>query len=166
MLYLKELNLEDAAEEYACLQEIPAENGFYNPCYGMDYEDFVATAIPRYFETSKGVGLKPGYVPDTWYLLWDDGKAVGLFKLRHYLNETLRNGGGHIGYGVRKGFRGRGYGTRGLAMMIEKARAVIPEDEIYMSVNKDNPASLKVMLNNGAYIHHEDEEEYFTRIKL
>ncbi len=166
MLYLKELNLEDAAEEYACLQELPGENGFYNPCCGLDYEEFVSTAIPRYFETSKGVGLKPGYVPDTWYLLWDDDRAVGLFKLRHYLNDSLRNGGGHIGYGIRKGYRGRGYGTRGLALTIEKARAVIPEDEIYMSVNKDNPASLKVMLNNGATIHHEDEQEYYTRIKL
>lgn len=166
MLYLKELNLEDAAEEYACLQELPDENGFRNPCYGMGYEEFVATAIPRYFDTSKGVGLKPGYVPETWFILWDDGRAVGLFKLRHYLNDALRNGGGHIGYGIRRGERGKGYGTRGLAMMIEKARAVIPEEEIYMSVHKDNPASLKVMLNNGAFIHHEDEKEYYTRIRL
>ena len=33
-----------------------------------------------------------------------------------------------------------------------------------MSVNKDNPASLKVQIKNGAYIHHENETEYFTRI--
>lgn len=166
MLYLKEMNLEDAAEEYACLQELPRENGFYNPCCGLDYETFVAKAMPDYFNTSKGVGLRPGRVPETWYFLWDDDRAVDLFKLRHYLNDALRNGGGHIGYGVRKGFRGRGYGTRGLALAVEKARAVIPEDEVYLSVNKDNPASLKVMLNNGATIHHEDELEYYTRIKL
>lgn len=166
MLYLKELNLEDAAEEYACLQELPEENGFYNFCCGLTYEAFVSEAIPRHGDMSKGVGLKPGYVPETWFILWDDGRAVGLFKLRHYLNDALRNGGGHIDYGVRRGERGKGYGTRGLAMMIEKARAVIPEDAIYMSVRKDNPASLKVMLNNGAFIHHEDEKEYYTRIKL
>ncbi len=41
----------------------------------------------------------------------------------------------------------------------------IPEDEIYMSVHKDNPASLKVQLKNGAYIHHENDKEYYTRIK-
>lgn len=166
MLYLKELNLEDAAEEYACLQELPSENGFDNPCYGLDYEAFATKAIPLCFDMSKGVNLRPDRVPQTFYLLWDNERAVGLFKLRHYLNEALRNGGGHIGYGIRRGYRGQGYGTRGLAMMIEKARNVIPEDEIYMSVNKDNPASLKVMLNNGATIHHEDELEYYTRIKL
>lgn len=36
--------------------------------------------------------------------------------------------------------------------------------EVYMSVNKDNPASLRVQIKNGAYIHHENEKEYFTRI--
>lgn len=38
--------------------------------------------------------------------------------------------------------------------------------EVYMSVNKDNPASLRVQMKNGAYIHHENETELFTRINL
>ena len=41
----------------------------------------------------------------------------------------------------------------------------LPEDEIYMSVHKDNPVSLKTQLKNGAYIQHENDKEYFTRIK-
>ena len=36
--------------------------------------------------------------------------------------------------------------------------------EVYMSVNKDNQASLRVQIKNGAYIHHENEKEYFTRV--
>ena len=35
-----------------------------------------------------------------------------------------------------------------------------------MSVNKDNPASLRVQMKNGAYIHHENPQEYFTRIRM
>lgn len=27
--------------------------------------------------------------------------------------------------------------------------------KVYMSVNKDNPANLRVQIKNGAYIHHE-----------
>ena len=50
-------------------------------------------------------------------------------------------------------------------MVIEEAEKTVPEDEIYLRVNKDNPASLKVMLNNGGYIHHEDEIKYYVRIK-
>ena len=38
--------------------------------------------------------------------------------------------------------------------------------EVYMSVNKDNPASLRVQMKNGAYIHHENETKFFTRINL
>ena len=51
-------------------------------------------------------------------------------------------------------------------MMISIAKDIIEEDEIYMSVRKENRASLKVQLNNGAYIHHEDDKEYYTRIKI
>lgn len=41
----------------------------------------------------------------------------------------------------------------------------VPEEEIYLRVNKDNPASLKVMLKNGGKIHHEDETKYYVRIR-
>ena len=42
---------------------------------------------------------------------------------------------------------------------------LIPEDEIYMRANKNNPASLHVMLNNGGYIHHEDDGKVYVRIR-
>ena len=41
----------------------------------------------------------------------------------------------------------------------------VPEEEIYLRVNKDNIPSQKVMLNNGAYIAGEDPEHYLLRIK-
>lgn len=40
----------------------------------------------------------------------------------------------------------------------------MPEDEFYLRVNKDNPASLHVMLNNGGRIVSENEDKYFVRI--
>ena len=43
---------------------------------------------------------------------------------------------------------------------------MILEDEVYMSVYKDNIASLKVQQKNGAYIAGETEDHYLTRIKL
>ena len=35
--------------------------------------------------------------------------------------------------------------------MIEEAKRIISDDEIYMSVNKNNLASLRVQEKNGAY---------------
>ena len=99
------------------------------------------------------------------FFLWDDEKIVGLFRVRHYLTPALANGGGHIGYGIKKEFRGKGYASEGLRLTIEKAWHIIKEDEIYMSVHRDNMASLRVQIKNGAYIHHQDEKEFYTRIK-
>lgn len=91
---------------------------------------------------------------------------MGLFKVRKKLNDSLRKGAGHIGYGIIKKYRKRGYATRGLKLVIELIKDEIKEDEIYMSVNKDNTYSLKTQLNCGAYIFTENEDQYFTRIKI
>ena len=64
----------------------------------------------------------------------------------------------------KKEFRGKGYASEGLRLTIEKAWHIIKEDEIYMSVHRDNTASLRVQIKNGAYIHHQDEKEFYTRI--
>ena len=69
----------------------------------------------------------------------DDGDYVGLVNLRHRLNDALRQGAGHIGYGIRKEYRGRGYATAALALALKEAWKVVPEEEIYLSVHKDNP---------------------------
>ena len=98
--------------------------------------------------------------------MWDDDEIVGLFKVRKKLNDSLREGAGHIGYGIIKKYRNKGYATRGLKLVIELIKDEIEEDEIYMSVNKNNPYSLKTQLNCGAYIFIENEDHYFTRIKI
>ncbi len=138
------------------------ENGFMNAAYGLDFEGFL-NWIEKKRKWSEGKELPEGFVPDTTYVLEDDGAYVGIFNLRHCLNDSLREGSGHIGYGISPKFRGKGYATKGLSLTLKKAREMSIH-EVYMSVNKDNPASLRVQLKNGAYIHHENEKEYFTRI--
>lgn len=167
MLYLKAANLEDWEKEYDAIKDQPKdENGFENAYYGVSKEQFKNEVIPELINQSKGINLPEGYVPGTYYFLWDDEEIVGLFKLRHCLNEFLASGPGHIGYGILPKYRGKGYATKGLALAIEECRKIIPEDEIYLSVHKDNPSSLKVQEKNGAYIVGETEEEFLTRIKL
>ena len=167
MLYLKAVNCEDIEKEYLYITSLPAdENGFTNPNVGVSREEFENVVLPRFINHSKGIDLPEGYVPCTEFFLWEDDEIVGLFRIRHELNDFLREGAGHIGYGIKKEYRGKGYATEGLKLTIEKAKEIIKEDEIYMSVHKDNPASLQVQLKNGAYIHHEDDKEYYTRIKL
>ena len=166
MLCLREANMEDLEQEYVFITNTPAnENGFTNPHAGCSREEFEQKILPGYIDAARGVGLREGRVPQTQLFLWDDGQIVGLFRIRHYLTEALASGAGHIGYGIGKAFRGRGYASAGLRLTIQKAWDIIREDEIYMSVSRDNPASLRVQMKNGAYILHEDELEFYTRIK-
>ena len=91
-------------------------------------------------------------------------RMIGEFRIRHHLTDALRNRAGHIGYSIAREYRGKGYGTAGLRLTLQIAKDIIPESEIYLRVNKDNEASKKVMLNNGAYQSGEDESHYFMRI--
>ena len=161
LIPLWEADLEKAYGLHRCFP--PEENGFENPAFGLSLEEF-REYVRRREANSQGRELPQGFVPDTVYVLENDaGDYVGIFNLRHRLNDALREGPGHIGYGIRPGCRGRGYATQGLALALEKARQVVPEEEIYLSVHKDNPASLRVQLKNGGAIHHEDGLEYYTR---
>lgn len=166
MIFLKELNLQDAEKEYEYISSVPAdENGFFNNCYGAPRENFETAVLQPLIQQAQGLDLPEGYVPQTHYLLWDDDTIVGWFRLRHYLCPSLVNGAGHIGYSIRKEFRGKGYATTGLRLLLQKAAHIVPETEIHLRVNKNNPASLRVMLKNGGKIHHEDADTYYVRIK-
>ncbi len=166
-LYLKPANINDWKEEYIAIKKIPPlENGFENKYYETTEENFKDNILVEIINQSKGLNLPDGYVPNTYYFLWNDKTIVGLFKIRHHLNDFLANGPGHIGYSILPEYRGHGYATKGLALAINICKELIPEKEIYLSVNKDNPQSLKVQLNNGAYIIGENDKEYLTRIKI
>lgn len=160
--------IEDVSLEqsYACYHSFEKdEHGFMNDAYGLSLEEY-QKFVERCVKDSKGIDLPDWKVPQTTYMLMKKDQVVGIFKLRHYLTEGLKNGAGHIGYGIAKDYRGKGYASIGLALTIKEAKKIIREDEIYLSVHKDNPASLKVQMKNGAWIDHEDEKEYYTRIAL
>lgn len=166
MLHLKPANLVDLEKEYLFVRDMPVdENGLTNEWHGISREDFAATALPAMIGYSRGENLPQGYVPETFLFLWDDEEIVGQFRVRHYLCDSLREGAGHIGYYVHPAHRGKGFGREGLKLTLDYARHIVPEDEFYLRVNKNNPASLKVMLHNGGVIHHEDDEKYYVRIK-
>lgn len=167
MLYLKEANLEDCEKEYEAASQMPYyESGFGNSYYGLTLQQYRESAIPSMYRKSQGIGLPEDYVPETYFFLWDDDEIVGLFKIRHYLNDELREGAGHIGYGIVEKYRNRGYGTAGLKLAVEKAREIIREDEIYLAAFSYNAPSIKVMLNAGAVIVKEADGITYARIRI
>lgn len=167
MLYLKKANLEDIDKEYEAIISFPEdENGFKNQYFNISKEEFKEKVLPKIINNSKGIDLKEGWVPCTYYFLWKDEEIIGLYKVRHFLNDRLKNEAGHIGYGIIKEYRGKGYATEGLKLAIEELKKITTDDEIYLFCNTDNIASLKAQIKNGAYIVKQDNNKTHTRIKI
>lgn len=166
MLELRKMNLLDIKEQWEYVTALPKdENGLTNPYEGITFEEYETTVLPELMMHENPVGMPEWFVPETYYYLWDGEVLVGEYRIRHYLTEALKVGAGHIGYSIKKEFRGRGYGTKGLAMVLDIAREIVPENEIYLRVLKNNIPSFKAITNNGAYIVDEDETHYLMRVK-
>ncbi len=164
MLELKGINT-DVEKEWTFIRDMPVdENGLTNSMHGISRQEFEEQKLPEILKHERGEDMPDWMVPETFLHLWEDDKIVGQFRIRHYLNDALREGAGHIGYFIAKDYRGKGYATEGLRLTLDVARKIIPEDEIYLRVNEDNPASLKVMLKNGGRIVGESEGKVFVRI--
>lgn len=163
---LRKINAEDAYAQWQYTTKLPKdENGLTNDFFGVSFEEYKETVLPKIISYEHPVNMPDWFVPETFYYLWDNDCLVGEFRIRHYLTDALRNGAGHIGYSIDKEYRKKGYGTEGLRLTLEIARKIVPEDEIYLRLLKSNVASLKVMEKNGGHIVSEENEHYFVRIK-
>lgn len=162
---LRKINLRDAYAQWEYTTSLPEdENGLTNSFYGVSWEKYRDEVLYKLISYENPVGMPDWFVPETYYYLWDEECLIGEFRIRHHLTDALKNGAGHIGYSIKKEYRGKGYGTKGLELTLEIARAIVPEDEIYLRLLKNNRASLRVMEKNGARCVGEDEEHFFMRI--
>jgi predicted acetyltransferase len=166
MLELRKMNLQDIKEQWEYVTALPKdENGLTNPYEGITFEEYETTVLSELMMHENPVGMPEWFVPETYYYLWDEQVLVGEYRIRHYLTEALKVGAGHIGYSIKKEYRGKGYGAKGLAMVLDIAREIVPEDEIYLRVLKSNIPSFKAINSNVAYIAGEDETHYLMRVK-
>jgi len=70
-----------------------------------------------------GAEVPKGWVPATFLVAEVDGQVIGRVSIRHHLNPYLADVAGHIGVGVRPGFRRRGYATAILRQSLSVAAA-------------------------------------------
>ncbi len=165
MIHIREANFDDIEAEWRLVKSIPAdENGYINPWYNVEKENFFS-ALYEMLEAADGIGLPEGYVPETTLFIWKDFELIGQAKVRHYLTEALRHGSGHIGYWIAPQYRGKGFGTEALRLVLEYAENIVPEDEFYLRADKGNAASVRIMEKNGGRIVGEDGGKVFVRIK-
>lgn len=124
--------------------------------YDQDFLQLIESDFLGYIEylenSSKGIGLKPGFVPaTTFWLVLNYKTIIGESRLRHWLVPSLEHWGGHIGYMIRPLQRGKGYGTKMLNLTLEQAKS-IGLNCVLLTCNQDNHASAHVIQkNNGKF---------------
>lgn len=138
----------------AALKEYHSDEGFLTD--KIDYEEVAkdfAAYIKKIKSRRQGEGLPIGYVPESefWLIAGDD--YVGTVKVRHRLNDALREVGGHIGYYIRPPKRGRGYGKKILGLALKKARA-LGIKKVLITCDETNIGSRKIIEANGGMLEN------------
>ncbi len=164
MLYLKNISTDDGNDIYLMLQEIAAnDNGFINYAYGISYDEFVVW-LKKEVSVDNG-NLEDWMVPQSSYWMYDGDVPVGYGRLRHYLNDNLRETGGHIGYAIASSKRGKGYGTAILSLLKLKSTE-LGITQLQVGANVDNELSNRVIKRNGGVLIRTNNNKNFYHINL
>ena len=116
-----------------------------------DYHDF-----DHYLANLELKTAAENRVPDSVFFLLDEerDRLLGAVNIRHYLNESLTQSGGHIGLGVRPSERRKGYATAMIRLALEECRKRGIE-RVLMTCDKDNIGSAKSIMKNGGVLENE-----------
>jgi len=129
------------------LKESPIING----SAGLDRFSSIEIWFEELKKRSNEDTVPEGLVPSSTYLgvREKDNYIVGMIDIRHYLNEYLTQVGGHIGYGIRKTERNKGYAKQMLKLALEKCKE-LKIKKVLITCDEDNIASEKVILSANA----------------
>ena len=155
---------EEREKIYSLLSTIEKnDNGYVNEFAEMTNEEFLTKGIQLLLDWSNGKNLYENFVPTTFYFLYDnDNNIVGVYKLRHYLNDHYRKGPGHISYAIKKDCRKKGYAKLGLHLAIKVLDTIIPEEEKLIKVccSRKNLGSFLTIQGNIPLITKDGEREF------
>ena len=160
MEYLRQLSVTDGQDIYNLLQHIgEEENAFKNPVKKMSYDEFKQWLVQQ-DAWSRNENLPDNFVGQTCFWLIVDDIPVAFGKIRHRLTPASRIQGGNIGYAVSSEYRGKGYGTKILNLLLRKANEMNIEEKL-LSVEKNNVASKRCIEKNNGKLVSENQNRWF-----
>ncbi len=115
-----------------------------------DFESFVGKERSH----AQGKNQPEGYVPQSEFWLVDGGEYIGHVGIRHELNQHLKTIGGHVGYSIRPGKRGKGYGNKILELALPKAKE-LGIDRVLLTCDATNVVSRKIIEKNGGVLENQ-----------
>lgn len=101
-----------------------------------------------------------GQVPNSQFLCvrTADDHMVGMLNIRHYLNDYLRDFGGHVGYAIRPSERGKGYAIQQLTLGLKECVRMGINPVLVMCYS-DNERSRRTILKGGGIYEDTRERE-------
>ena len=128
------------------LKESPIING----SAGLDRFSSIEIWFEELKKRSCENTVPKGLVPSSTYLAVreKDNYIVGMIDIRHCLNDFLLQAGGHIGCGVRKFERKKGYAKQMIKLALEKCNELKIE-KVLITCNDDNIASERSIISCG-----------------
>lgn len=124
--------------------------------FSLEYD---VTDFAKFIDINAGFELKAqeGFVcHTTFWMINEQNQIVGTSNIRHKLNQSLMVENGHIGYGIRPSFRGKGHATWILALSLEKAKS-FGVNKALLTCEKHNIASRKVIEKNGGVFRRSEK---------
>lgn len=154
-MILRPLTEEDKLEAIAAHKELALDHfDFLLDSFGKYEEDGDWLAYLARLESSRrGEDVPDGRVPSTFLVADVDGQIVGRVSIRHELNDYLEERGGHIGYGIRPAFRGKGYATQILSKAVLIVRA-LGVQRVLVTCNDSNAVSRHVIEKCGGALEN------------
>lgn len=151
-MILRPLNIDDKTQAMQAHQELALDD-FTFLLDSFDENESWAIFIEQVNSATRDQDLPVGRVPATFLVAEVDGQIVGRVSIRHRLNEYLQQRGGHIGYGIRPEFRGRGFATEILLGALEIA-STLGIEKALLTCDDANVASSRVIEKCGGILEN------------
>lgn len=121
-----------------------------------DFEAYLKNKLLKPYDPTPRLRDDGKYYPNAPqipYWLIDNGQFIGAFNLRTELNDFLMYVGGNVGYGITPKYRRMGYATKGLALLILKARE-LGMDKLLLAAKAENIGSWKAIEKNNGILEN------------
>ncbi len=109
--------------------------------------DEISEYITHSKDASFGINLRLGEVARTEYWLQENEKYLGRIQIRKNPSGRFSDIASHVYYEIRPSEQSKGYGTKILALGIEKARD-LGMDKLIIASDETNVASRKIIEHN------------------
>ena len=150
ILVKPDLSYADEIQRYK--KEFLEDEPIINGSAGLDRFSTVEDWLEELKKRSNKDTVPEGLVPSSTYLgiRKKDNYIVGMIDIRHSLNDFLLQVGGHIGCGVRKSEKKKGYAKQMIKLALEKCKELkIEKEDFEITRDEENIASEKSIIACG-----------------